>query len=1203
MYKLSMLNTLGNNEYVNIENNLSMYNTNMANVPRYIKIGTNLAISKSSKNKIKKAYGLKFRGKTKKQQKEMVMRQAKELRGGARKFRNEKYAWRFLAQSYNVALKPIRKQAIERKKRELKRYNVNITIKWTGYMTNSKTGSLEEVRSGEISFTDTLRRREIEKWKNEKKEEVKNMLDDSPFDKLDVEIISGNELEVKKSVPLTYRTMRVAGVLDLDNMVENDIWCKNRNMCVPDFIQYRYGNTKGFKKLCSDEKIEFWATHIYDPNEYQGYIVDYELEHKEMMNPNKDGYCIQHLHNWCLKAKVNMYALVDGEVIHTTFPDGAREKRSLPLVFEMKNNHLYPVIETKKIKQITNKPKSEILKEVKSNTQQLAKDPDDVEEKEDPELDIEFMDMKLYESLDDKTKLNYALEVMSKTNKMTYPKNNLCLYQGSLSSFKLGNTKHILQRPPLEAEEEEEGISKTALLKDAELKAVMEYCEEKGIQFNGQTPPYFTKQNLKAFQHRFSSYFAEDVEAALSREVKNRTHIGKVHRFDWSYSEDRKMEKALWSNALSYDINKCYRSVMIDPIEPFMIIDFDNVICNPPKVEDIYPIGLYYVKTMDNLLFHYDNWYSSGMINYALKNTEIEFHVEAYIPAKGLDENPLFNLIEVMKTDFHAYPKMLKLVINSIYGYLMKTTTNNTYLNVDEDASRVYDTYVKVAGLHNRKLTALEFSKYETQNGKTLYTYGNRKKIKIKSTNLPMGIQINDQANIKLYELQKQMMISPNCYLLYRNTDNVIIGYLNDDEKEIVEKKIICTDEVGGVSVKAIPNEPYNVYYPEKSYERRRYYWRYENPKWNDIPYNDSDDWLDIITEMVQKGGGMLLGRAGTGKSYVCKKGMKHYEDQGYTTKALAFTNKATIQLKGSTIHKFMTIDKEGKLNVKWAREQSKNIDLIFVDEISMISKHLWKILAEFKYYTGIPFILIGDYRQLPPVDSTISSWKDYFNHPTIKWLSNYNRCELNQMKRYDIKLWNLLEDVWENKIWTKSTQDYFSKVNKRSLQDLIDNKNICYSNKTRKSINEMVQNAIKPDDAVLIEYSGIVNKYNQDMYLFPGAKLIMYLTTKDTLFKKNEEVEVVSFTDKTITITNGEEQSVYDYINKNGKNKIHEMFLVGYATTIHKSQGDTVNGDVNIFDINLLRSGFIGDLNSRKALYTALSRARSLENIKISKL
>ena len=80
-----------------------------------------------------------------------------------------------------------------------------------------------------------------------------------------------------------------------------------------------------------------------------------------------------------------MYALVDGEVIHTTFPDGAKEKKSKPLVFEMKNNHLYPVIDTKKIKQITNKPKSEILKEVKSNTQQLAKDPDDEEEKEDPE--------------------------------------------------------------------------------------------------------------------------------------------------------------------------------------------------------------------------------------------------------------------------------------------------------------------------------------------------------------------------------------------------------------------------------------------------------------------------------------------------------------------------------------------------------------------------------------------------------------------------------------------------------------------------------------------------------------------------------------------------------------------------------------------------------------------------------------------------
>ena len=203
--------------------------------------------------------------------------------------------------------------------------------------------------------------------------------------------------------------------------------------------------------------------------------------------------------------------------------------------------------------------------------------------------------MDLWESLDEKTRLNYALEVMSKTNKMTYPKKNLCLYQGSLNSFKLGKTKHILQRPPIE-EYEAEGVSKTALLKDAELKAVMEYCEEKGIQFNGQSPQYFTKQNLKAFQNRYTSYFAEDVENALSREVKNRTHIGKVHRFNWCYSEDRKLEQELWSNALSYDINKCYRSVMVNPIEPFMIIDFDNVICNPPKVEDTYPIGLYYVK-------------------------------------------------------------------------------------------------------------------------------------------------------------------------------------------------------------------------------------------------------------------------------------------------------------------------------------------------------------------------------------------------------------------------------------------------------------------------------------------------------------------------------------------------------------------------------------------------------------------------------
>ena len=414
------------------ENNIYPYDIDMANVPKYIKIGTNLAISKSSKNKIKKAYGLKFRGKSKKQQKDMVMREAKQLRGGTKNFKNEKYAWRYLAQSYNAALKPIRKQAIERKRRELQRYNVNVTIRWTGYNVD-KYGQRRVGRTGEVTFTTTTRERDIGNWIRQMRKQLEESKQDSPFDIIETDVVSQNKTPVARTVPLRYRSMRMAGVLDLDNMVENDVWNKRENMCVPDFIQYRYGERKGFKKITSDEQIGFWATHIEEPTELSGYMLDYDLEvaGKDNLNPLEHGFCIQHIENWCKKARVNMYALVDDELIAHYYTEEARKRRNPPMVFEMKNNHLYPIFDTKRIKSITNKPKNEIEQIIKSNTQQEGKhkdlkEPDDDEVVDtDPDIKIEFMDMELYEGLEEKTRLNYAMEIMCKNNKTTFPKKNL----------------------------------------------------------------------------------------------------------------------------------------------------------------------------------------------------------------------------------------------------------------------------------------------------------------------------------------------------------------------------------------------------------------------------------------------------------------------------------------------------------------------------------------------------------------------------------------------------------------------------------------------------------------------------------------------------------------------------------------------------------------------------------------------------------
>ena len=1152
-------------------------------LPRNIRISSNNTISKNAQRRLRKEYELKTTGKSKKQAKKIIMDFAKELRGGTTNFRNETYAYRFIAQSYNIQLQPIR-QAIIKKRLEAKQKKlVSILINFKGY-SRSKTGIYVLRKDKDYPFTDTLLPKDIPSWIKKKKEDVNDMNKESPFDKHIVKLIKKNEQNVVDPAPLEWTPIKTAGVMNLDNNVDNAVWCKNRDMCVVDLIQYRYAKRKGFKKKNkTDELIEFWSTHRIDKTSYDGYEIDYEIEEKGLMNPNKTGYTLKHIICWCKNFDVNMVCLIDGVRVCEYYTPLARIKKNPPLIFTLKNSHMYPILDTLKIKAITNQRNNQ--------GEQLTIKSSSIQEgviKEDENktnYKIIYKDQDIWDKCNVATRMNYACEMMARDNMMTYPSSNLMLYNGSLNSFKLGDNKYLMFKDVIEDDKCE---NKTQLLNNQELRCIKQYCVKNNLEYTGQTAPFFIQPYMKDLYKHYSSYYSNSVDKALSSNaIKGRAHWG---RRDFDGCED------YWEWTLCYDINKCYRSIMENPSEEWLRITYSNEVV---EVGDIIKggdqkLGLYFIKTNDNSLFHYDNWYSSSIINYALNHTNIEFRITHYISGVAVDKNLLLNIINQVKDDF-IDTDLQKRIINCIYGYLMKTESSKTLMNVDEDMNRVFDILVKTA----KKNEKLAYDRVETSTGKVLHCYGNKINTKLMNTNLPMAIQITDQANIKLYKMIKKMGGFKKGKLLYRNTDSAVVGYATDSDRAIQKNKMdkYVNNEVGGLSMNYPPllgdisREKEQLYRmnPDSGYEKN---------EWNDYTeYNDSDDWLNIISKLVEKGGGMLLGRAGTGKSYVCIKGMEALS-HSYNCKALAFTNKATIQLNGSTIHKFMTIDKNGKLNLKWAKNQAKNIDIIFVDEISMISSELWKILAEFKYYTGIIFILIGDFRQLPPVKDPLLAGGDWFNHSTTKYLANYNRIELTKMKRYDIKLWNLLEDIWEGDIgkYKKDTEMFLRKQSGRTIEELVESKNITYCNKTRKHINHIVEEHICPNEFNLIEYDGDKNKYNQNIKIFKGAKLIMYYTTKCKSLKKNEEVEVVDFGNNWIKLTNNND--VKDLIIKWKTNKdFHKKFLLGYATTIHKSQGDTIDNMVNIFDIDLIKDWLL----DKRALYTALSRAKQLSNIRPS--
>jgi ATP-dependent exoDNAse (exonuclease V) alpha subunit len=173
---------------------------------------------------------------------------------------------------------------------------------------------------------------------------------------------------------------------------------------------------------------------------------------------------------------------------------------------------------------------------------------------------------------------------------------------------------------------------------------------------------------------------------------------------------------------------------------------------------------------------------------------------------------------------------------------------------------------------------------------------------------------------------------------------------------------------------------------------------------------------------------------------------------------------------------------------MKWVRKQ--NYKYYVVDEISMISGHLWRLLCELKRLTKATFLLVGDYRQLPPVEE---SDIDYFEHPAIKWLCNSTRCELTEMKRYDIDLWNVSEKVYEDD--TYNPAELYDNV---SIQEMSKSHNICYTNRTRKRINEAVNNYMtKNKKYINIEYTGDKKEPPQSVKAYEGMPLIATKNSK----------------------------------------------------------------------------------------------------------
>ena len=920
-------------------------------------------------------------------------------------------------------------------------------------------------------------------------------------------------------------------------------WNKKNGTCVVDYLRHTYDNQDGFKNkkgkyLLSDEFFAKLHTYIktndihgkHDVDAIKKLDVDEKYDGKTAVSIYDGSFTMEALYVWCQIVNIPHYGLNTNEHLITelkfTRDKSMKAGRGLkPMVYQYKNHHFNPTIDPKKVLSLSQLNKSGKNKVNSENIDKrcLSKDlKKEVENKTDYEMEY-LPDMM--------NQLPYIIETYGRD----LQNKNIRLKENEHGSMILSS---------IVIEDKNKRISNV----DKDMELYRDFCKRyEDMEFDSKS---FSTMGLELLGDIDKSTMnPKTYDFFNARGVCNRTHHGFVGN------------NTTIENTQCFDINKHYSNCLSRPSGDFGLISFKDDFVEYDHSDIV--IGYYYVETYDMTLLHGSNIYSHTIVKYALEENiitkddiKLMLHSNTSIPKDRFQD--------FVSDTYDTYGRQIgKKIINRTIGCF--NSTEKTVFkrvgftnSVDELLSRI--------NIHKRP-----FCKEFEVNDQKYYLYGSRETVVSSTNSRPLWISILDEGNIKLYQTAKSI----GGEVIFRKTDALVIRN---------PKNIKVSDKMGGYDMEDPPNTRYSN---GKLIVEEVRHSAYPTHALKVLKYKTSNE-IDEIVEFCRNNSLLISGRAGTGKTFVAKRLIKEFNIRV----KLAFTNKACININGSTIDNFLKLNDEKKICSYWAGNlQAK---YVIVDEISMLNARYWSLLCDLKRMTGARFILLGDYRQCQAIEDD-----DKFNKGTVRefqyqsamhYLCDYNTVEFNEynpMARYDKDLWDVSEDVFNGRL--TSSKPLHVKYDETMLMDgkspdsIFDGTNICYLNKTRKAINQIVNEKMKTTDAVFIPAND--DDYTQDAYVYEGLPVILHKTIKvdgDKLFSKNQSAIITNIENGMITINNSFVFPVKDF---------HVHCLLGYASTVHKSQGDTCVGKVNIYDWDKM------DGNIR---YTAITRATSLNDIRI---
>lgn len=375
--------------------------------------------------------------------------------------------------------------------------------------------------------------------------------------------------------------------------------------------------------------------------------------------------------------------------------------------------------------------------------------------------------------------------------------------------------------------------------------------------------------------------------------------------------------------------------------------------------------------------------------------------------------------------------------------------------------------------------------------------------------------------------------------------------------------------------------------------------------------------------DLIKEGNSILLtGSAGTGKSFTLSEiilwAHKNKKNIGVT----ATTGSAALLIKGRTIHSFLGIGLATKTasqlaayviqNSKYVMNRLRNLNILIIDEISMLDAELFTKISEFLSiirmndapFGGVQMILCGDFAQIAPVGKNA----EYCFKSDIWQSSNIITINLKTIIRQkdDLEFINILESLR----WGKCTKSILERL--KTLQNTTFDSDILPTHLYGKNIDVDIINLSHFSKLVEsgAETKIYITKYTKNAKIWAdsckvqseirlciGAQVVLTWNIDQELGLVNGSRGIVIGFDTNgpiIKFKNHQEGIPIAYVNiANEDNKADQITFMpirlAWAITHHRSQGMTL--DSCIIDLSSWSSG---------QAYTALSRVRDLKSVKL---